>query len=114
MSAHLAPPPAPAAFTPTSRALAAAMGAPALRRHGCAAQVLVILHEILTPFEFRAVPPWYVAQRLGIHRVQASRTLSHLATHGLLIRGARSGIYPTFRLPLDESASAPTSTPTAA
>lgn len=47
----------------------------------------------------RRVKTWCLAERLGIHRVQASRALSHLVAEGVVMSGPADGRLPTFRLP---------------
>lgn len=83
------------------RALADAMQHPALRRHSCATKVLVVLYDLLDPErrEFRRVKLWYLAQRVGVDRANASRALSHLVAAGLVVcRTAEDG-FRTFLLP---------------
>lgn len=66
--------------------------------------VLVLLHELLSPTEFRSVRPWYLAQRMGMSREKVSGAISRLETAGFLVPGPIDGNYRSYRLfdPLSE------------
>jgi DNA-binding MarR family transcriptional regulator len=63
-------------------------------------KVLSELHEILTPADFRAVKPWYIAELLHADRSSVQRALAHLSDLGYLERGDKNGNGFTFRLSL--------------
>lgn len=60
--------------------------------------VLVFLCEILDSSDFRPLKPWYVAERLQMHRTHVHRSVTHLLSLKYLEQGKKIGNAYTFRL----------------